>query len=368
MAENIPMLDLRPQTEALWDEYVTVMQAVVRGGRFILGPNVSAFEEAAAQYLGGKHAIGVNSGTDALVIGLRAAGVGPGDEVITTPFSFFATAECISHLGARPVFVDIETDTFNLAPEGVDAAITPRTRAIIPAHMFGQSVAMGPLLAIAQQHGLKIVEDVAQAMGADYQGKKLGTLGEVGCFSFFPSKPLGAFGDGGMVVTNDDEIAGTARMLRAHGARRKYYNEVMGYNSRLDELQAAILRVKLPHVDVWSAGRHAAAHRYNELVGAISGVTTPVERDYGKHVYHQYTIRIAGGRRDAAQAQLKSAGIETMIYYPVAIHQLPAYAGQYESVAEAERAAAEVLSLPIWPEIGRDVQERVAGALAECLA
>jgi dTDP-4-amino-4,6-dideoxygalactose transaminase len=316
-----------------------------------------------AEYLSVKHAIGVNSGTDALVIALRALGIGDGDEVITTPFSFFATAECVNHCGGRPVFVDIEPDTFNLDVERLDAAITARTKAILPAHMFGHAVDMERLMALAARHGLKVVEDVAQALGADDRGAKLAAVGDVGCISFFPSKPLGAFGDGGMVVTNDDETADSIRMLRAHGARKKYYNEVLGYNSRLDELQAAILRVKLPHLDDWNAGRRVIADRYTEAFAGFPGVAPPVERPGAMHVYHQYTIRIADGKRDAVQAQLAQMGIGTMVYYPVAIHQLPFYAGQYPAMREAESAAGEVLSLPIWPEMAEETQETVIAAV-----
>ena len=365
---TIPLLDLTPQTEALWDQYLAALQAVIRGGRFILGPNVQAFEQEVAAYLGVKHAIGVNSGTDALVLGLRAAGVGPGEEVLTTPFSFFATAESISILGARPVFVDIEADTFNLDVSQVEVALTARTRAVVPVHLFGQAVDMAALLQLARRYGLRVVEDVAQAFGGQFRGRKLGTWGEAGCFSFFPSKPLGGMGDGGMVTTDDDGIAETVRMLRAHGARRKYHNEVIGYNSRLDELQAAILRVKLPHVDEWTEGRRAAAAHYHELLGEVPGVVTPAECDYGTHVWHQYTVRILDGRRDAVQRALADAGIETMIYYPLAIHQLPAYAGQYPPLPVAEQAAQEVLSLPLWPEMSPMVASQVAEVLINCLA
>ena len=369
MAEsNLPLLDLSPQTEALWDELTTAMQEVVRGGHFIMGPNVKAFEQEVAAYLGVKHAIGLNSGTDALVIALRAAGVRPGDEVITTPFSFFATAEAVSSLGARPVFVDIDPRSYNLVPELVAAAVTERTRALLPVHLFGQAADMGPLLTLAQEKGLQVVEDAAQAMGTEYRGRKVGTLGTAGCFSFFPTKPLGAFGDGGLMATDDDEVADQARMLRVHGARKKYFNEVIGYNSRLDELQAAVLRVKLPHLDGWNEGRRAAAVRYQAMLAGITGVVPPSEAEYGRHVYHQYTIRVVDGKRDAVQAKLAEAGIGTMIYYPVPTHRLPAYAGQYESLPVAEAAAGEVISLPLWPEITGEAQARVVEALACSLA
>lgn len=366
MAEtNIPILDLQPQISALWDELTVAMQDVAKSTRFILGPHVKAFEQEMAGYLDVKHAIGVNSGTDALVVVLRAIGIGEGDEVITTPFGFFATAECVNHCGGRPVFVDIDPDTFNMDLSLLESAITERTKAILPAHMFGNAVDMEPLTALAARHGLKVVEDVAQALGAAYRGAKLAAIGDVGCISFFPSKPLGAFGDGGMVVTNDDEIAGAVRMLRAHGARRKYYNEVLGYNSRLDELQAAILRVKLPHLDDWNAGRRIIAARYTDAFRNLPGVTPPTECAGATHVYHQYTIRIAGGKRDAVQEQLTQGGIGTIVYYPVAIHQLPFYSGQYPAMPEAEATTGEVLSLPIWPEMAAETQQTVITAVIE---
>ena len=368
MAElDLPLLDLAPQTEALWPELTAAMEQVARSGHFIMGPNVRAFEEEIAAYLGVRYALGVNSGTDALVIGLRAAGVGPGDEVITSPFSFFATAEAISQVGARPVFVDIDPVSFNLVPDLVAQAVTERTRAIIPVHLFGQAADMDPILALAQERGLRVVEDTAQALGTEYKGRKAGTLGTVGAFSFFPTKPLGAFGDGGLLVTNDEAVAEESRMLRVHGARKKYHNEAIGYNSRLDELQAAILRVKLPHLDEWNEGRRVAAARYAALLAPVEGVVAPSEEAYGRHVYHQYTIRIRDGKRDLVQEKLAEAGIGTMIYYPIPIHRLPAYAGQYPSLPVAEAAAGEVISLPLWPEIEEEAQVRVVEALVWAL-
>jgi dTDP-4-amino-4,6-dideoxygalactose transaminase len=361
---TVPLLDLGPQIEALWSELTGAMEQVARSGHFIMGPNVQAFEAEMAAYLGVRHAVGVNSGTDALVIALRATGVGPGDEVITTPFSFFATAEAISHLGARPVFVDIDPVTYNLAPELVEAALTARTRALLPVHLFGQAAEMDPIMGLAGARGLRVVEDTAQALGASYRGRPAGTIGAAGAFSFFPTKPLGAFGDGGLLATDDDDVAAAARMLRVHGAKKKYHNEAIGYNSRLDELQAAILRVKLPHLDAWNDGRRAAAARYTALLAGVEGVVPPREAASGRHVYHQYTIRVTGGRRDLVQQKLKESGIGTMIYYPVPIHCLPAYAGQYGSLPVAEAAAGEVLSLPIWPEIQEETQARVVEALA----
>lgn len=364
----IPILDPRPEVELLWDDLMRAIEGVLRSGEYIMGPNVRAFEQEAAAYLGVKHAIGVNSGTDALVIGLRAMGVGPGDEVITTPFTFFATAEAVSQLGATPVFVDVDPATYNLDPAQVAKAVTARTKAIIPVHLYGQAADMTALRAIAAEHGLRIVEDVAQAFGGTWRGRKLGTLGDLGAYSFFPSKNLGGFGDGGLIATDDDALAETCRMLRVHGAKKKYYNEIVGYNSRLDEIQAAVLRVKLPWIDANNQGRREAAARYRELLAGVPGLTLPAEVAGATHVYHQYTVRIAGGRRDQVQARLAEAGVGTMVYYPVAVHRLPLYQGRHPAMPLAERAQDEVLSLPIWPSIRADVQARVAEALRGALA
>jgi dTDP-4-amino-4,6-dideoxygalactose transaminase len=365
---NIPILDLTPEIELLWDELKAAFERVMRSGQFILGAEVAAFEAEIAAYLGVRHAVGVNSGTDALLIGLRALGVQAGDEVITTPFSFIATAEAAEALGAKAVFVDIDPQTFNLDPNRIEAAVTARTRAIIPVHLYGHAADMAAILEIAARRRLQVLEDVAQAFGGRHGGRKLGTLGDAAALSFFPSKTLGAFGDAGMIVTNRDEVAETARMLRAHGSRKKYYNETIGYNSRLDALQAALLRVKLPHLDAFCDGRRAAAARYSALLAGITGVTLPSEADYAHHVYHQYTIRIAHGQRDAVQRRLAEAGIGTMVYYPVPLHQLPIYSGRGEHFPEAERAAAEVLSLPISPHISAETQAAVVAALRAALA
>jgi len=365
--ERIPVLDLCPEIERLWEDLLAAFQNVLRSGQFIMGPNVAAFEKEVAAYLGVKHAVAVNSGTDALVIALRAAGIGPGDEVITTPFTFFATAEAISQVGARPVFVDIDPETYNLDPAQIEQALTPRTKAILPVHLYGHPAEMEPILAIARRHGLRVIEDVAQAFGATYNGKKVGTLGDAGCFSFFPSKNLGAYGDGGLIATDSDELAEMARMLRVHGARRKYENELVGYNSRLDELQAAILRVKLPHIDEWNAGRRRVAKRYSEALRDLPGVTVPSERPGAFHVYHQYTIRISQNRRDAVQQRLREQGIATMVYYPIPVHRLPVYRLPEGTCPHAEQAAAEVLSLPIWPQMSEAVQDRVITALRKAV-
>ena len=365
MSVKIPVLDLKPEIEFHWDDLISAIQGVLKSGQFIMGPNVTAFEEEVAAYLNVKHAIGLNSGTDALVIGLRAAGIGPGDEVITTPFTFFATAEAISLLGATPVFVDIDQETFNVAPQLIEAAITSRTRAILPVHLYGQAAAMEPIMTLAAKYNLNVIEDTAQAFGGEYKGKKLGAIGDAGCFSFFPSKNLGAFGDAGLIATNSDRIAATARMLRVHGSKQKYYNETIGYNSRLDELQAAILRVKLPYIDRWNEARRQAASRYQTLLCGLPGLVTPAP-DAG-HVFHQYTVRIGAGRRDFVQQHLAASGIGTMVYYPLPLHRLPPYAAGDVSCPAAETLATEVLSLPLWPELAPALQEQVAEALRQAL-
>lgn len=349
----------------LGESILEALRGVIESGQFIMGPNVRAFEEEVAAYLGVKHAVALNSGTDALVIALRATGIGSGDEVITTPFTFFATAEAISHLGAVPVFVDIDPTTFNIDPAHVEQAITSRTKAILPVHLFGQGAEMNRLMSIARQYRLQVIEDVAQGMGGKYLGKKLGTFGDAGCFSFFPTKNLGAYGDGGMMVTDSDEVAAQARMLRTHGSQKKYFNEMVGYNSRLDELQAAILRVKLPFLDGWNEGRYQAARRYQELLADVENIVTPYLDPKARHVFHQYTVRVRGGRRDEVQKRLAEQGISTMIYYPVPLHRMPMYHDPHVSLRFAEQAADEVLSLPIWPRISSWVQERVANALRE---
>lgn len=353
------MLDLSDEIETLKPQLLKAFEDVLDGGAFIMGPNVKAFEQECASYLGTKHAIALNSGTDALVIGLLAAGVSAGDEVITTPFTFFATAEAISQIGATPVFVDVDIRTYNINLEQLEAAITPRTKAIIPVHLFGLAVDMDNVMKIAREHGLIVVEDTAQAFGAESGGKKAGTFGDVGCYSFFPSKNLGAYGDGGLLVTDNDEIAEKAEMLRAHGSKKKYHNEIVGYNSRLDEIQAAILRIKLPHIDQWNEGRQQAANHYHQLLEGNKNLILPVYEETGNSVFHQYTVRITGGKRDDVQRKLAEAGIQTMIYYPIPVHQLPIYRGMNRSLPNAETLAGEVLSLPIWPHIKPEIQEAV---------
>ena len=357
-ATKIPLLDLTPEIAELWDDLNAAFQRVMRSGQFILGPEVEAFEREVAEYLGVKHAVGVNSGTDALVIGLRAMGIGPGDEVITTAFSFFATAESISNIGATPVFVDIDERTFNVDPSLIEAAITPRTKAIMPVHLYGRPCEMDAILDVAERHGLQVIEDCAQSFGARHGGKQTGTFGWVGAFSFFPSKNLGGFGDGGLIATDDDAIAELSRMLRAHGSKKKYHNVMLGYNSRLDALQAALLRVKLPHIDRWNDQRRDAAHRYDELLTGTPGIVTP--EIVPGHVYHQYTIRVTDGRRDALQAELRRAGVGTAVYYPVPMSELAVYEKFARTAPVSGASAREVLSLPLSTSLGLRDQERVS--------
>jgi len=364
---KIPICDLSSETNSLWEELTEEIQAVLKSGQFIMGPKVTGFEEEIADYLGVKHAIGVNSGTDALVIGLRSAGVCAGDEVVTTPFTFFATAEAIALLGATPVFVDIDPKTFNINVEQIEEKITPRTKALLPVHLFGHSCDMDRIMGLARSYRIQVIEDVAQAFGGQYNGKKLGTFGAVSAFSFFPSKNLGAYGDGGLIATNFSDIAQTAMKLRSHGSIKKYHNELIGYNSRLDELQAAILRVKLPHIEEMNEKRRKAAHRYSEALAAHPSIQTPWEDPDGKHVYHQYTVRIKHGKRNAVQEALTKAGISTMIYYPVPVHKLPVFASLKYSLKETEKAAEEVLSLPIWPDISVETQLQVIQQLEKAL-
>ena len=364
----IPLADLAEEVREQWDELSRAVLDVLRSGCFVLGPNVEAFEREAAAYLGVRRCVGVASGTDALIIALRAFGVGPGDEVITTPFTFIATAESVSRVGATPVFVDIEADTFNIDVNRIEAAITPRTKAIIPVHLFGHACEIDAVMEIAARHGLKVLEDVAQAFGGVADGRKLGSIGHAGAFSFFPSKNLGGFGDGGLISTNDDEVADAALVLRDHGSRRRYYHEVFGYNSRLDEVQAAFLRVKLPRIDARNEARRRAAARYDQLIEARgSGILPPVWRRPADHVYHQYTVRIPGGRRDRVRQRLSEAGIESAIYYPVPIHRQVIYDLPAGTCPNAEAAAAEVLSLPMWPGITAEQQERVVEAMFAAL-
>jgi dTDP-4-amino-4,6-dideoxygalactose transaminase len=367
MSNAIPMLDLTMQYARLKEELDQAIAAVLAGGRFILGPQVQAFEQESADYLGAKHAVAVASGTDALHLALVAAGVGPGDEVITTSFTFIATAEAIRYVGARPVFVDIDPRTFNIDPTGVEQAITPATKALLPVHLFGQPAELETLTALCEQHQLTLIEDCAQSFGAVRQGRQTGSWGEYGCFSFFPSKNLGAFGDGGLITTNSSERAERLRILRNHGSRQYAHHDEIGFNSRLDELQAAILRVKLRYIDDFNAARRRIAGSYYRLLQGLP-LTLPYENPAGESVYHQYTVLLEQ-RRDAVQAALQKAGVSSAIYYPLPLHRQQVFADDYAQVVlpVAESVARRCLSLPIYPELGDEAIERVAGALRTAL-
>ncbi len=342
---------------------------VLESQQFILGEEVAAFEKEAAPLTGCQFAVGCASGSDALLLSLMALEVRPGDEVITTPFTFFATAGSIARLQVRPVFVDIDPVTYNLNAGEVEKAITPKTRAIMPVHLFGLCADMDPILEIARRHQLAVIEDAAQAIGAQYKNNPAGSMGTFGCFSFFPSKNLGGAGDGGMITTNDAGLADTLRMLRVHGSRQRYQHEKMGINSRLDALQAAVLRVKIRHLQDWAAGRQQNADRYRELFracGLEKFVKPPSAPDGQVHVYNQFTIRT--GRRDALREHLKKAGIPTEIYYPVALHLQPAFAylgHRRGDFPESESASEQVLSLPIYPELTEQQQQRVVSGIKE---
>lgn len=365
-----PLLDLKAQYAALRDEIHAAIERVVESQQFILGPEVEALEEEVATYSHCRYGVGVSSGTDALLVSLMAIGLQPGDEVITTPYTFFATAGSIARLGARPVFVDIDPQTYNLDPAKLETAITPRTRAIMPVHLFGQMADMDPILVVAERHDLYVIEDAAQAIGAEYKGRRAGSLGHLGCFSFFPSKNLGGFGDGGMVVTNDPDLADRVRLLRSHGARPKYYHKVVGGNFRLDALQAAVLRVKLKHLDAWTAVRQRNAERYRQLFTAAGvDVGLPCDAGYGRHIYNQFVIR--SRRRDALMAHLKAHGVGCEIYYPAPLHLQECFADLGYKVGDfpaSEQAAQETLAIPIYPELSEAQQETVVRAVAEALA
>lgn len=410
---NVPILDLKRQYQAIKPEVDAAIERVLVSGRFILGPEVETFEQEIAKYCGVNHAIGVASGTDALLLSLRALGIGPGDKVILPSFTFFATAGAVVNVGAEPVFADIDPKTFNLDPADVRRILVedsePRTtnnalrtsiKAVIPVHLYGQMADMDPIMEIASEYDLGVVEDAAQAIGAEYrttsepvassqlrvartgastsqlaspqatdhkpQAYKAGSLGNLGCFSFFPTKNLGAYGDAGMVITDDDELAERVRMLRVHGSKLKYYHQMVGINSRLDALQAAILRVKLPHLAQWTAARQRIADRYDELLGGIDGIEPPDRASDRTHIFHQYTIRVKNGQRDALKQHLKEQGIGTSIYYPLPLHLQECFQefGYHKGdLPQSELAGKEVLSLPVFPELTEEEQDYVVQAV-----
>lgn len=364
---KLPLLDLKKQYQSLEGEIVPAVNAVIAGGQYIMGENVREFERAVAEYLGVKHAIAVANGTDALSIIFRALGIGPGDEVITTPFTFFATAETISSCGATPVFVDIHGDSMNIDAGQVEAAITPRTKAIEPVHIFGQPCNMDRLRELAEKHNLFLVEDACQAIGSEYAGRRIGGLGDAAAFSFFPTKNLGCYGDGGLITTDDDQLAETMGLIRVHGSPKKYYHSIVGQNSRLDEVQAAVLRIKLPHLDKWNEGRRELAGRYNQAFADLP-LTLPREVS-GKHVYHLYVLR--SDRREAICAYLKEKGIATGRYYPLPLHLQEVYQSlgyKVGSLPRAEAACQEAFALPLYPELSRQNQDYVIQTVREFFA
>jgi len=358
---NIPMVDLKGQYESLQPEIDNAILQALGETRFILGPNVQAFDQEAAQYLGVRHAISCASGTDALHLALLAAGIQPGDEVITSAFTFIATAEAIRYLGAVPVFVDIQAHSLNLDPQLVSAAITPRTRAILPVHLFGQAADMDEIQVLAEQHGLLVIEDCAQSFGSHYRNKMTGSMGCAGAFSFFPSKNLGCYGDGGMITTNDDAIAAQIKMLRNHGSSRQYHHDVIGYNSRLDELQAVVLRIKLKHIDEYNRERLRVARQYNQVL-AGSRFETPAIPGDRDHVFHQYTLLCDD--RDALRDAILAADIACAVYYPVPLHQQKAFADTRQPLLPVtESTASRCLSLPIFPEMTEQQVTRVCAVM-----
>ncbi len=372
---SIPPIDLVRQYKTIGKEVSAAVQDVLTSGRYIGGPLVESFEQQFANYVGAVECVACNSGTDALYLALRALEIGPGDEVITTPFTFIATAEVITAVGATPVFIDIDAQTFNLDVTQIAAAITDKTRAIMPVHLFGQPVDMSTVMSIAQAHNIVVIEDCAQATGAQWQGKKVGSIGHIGCFSFFPTKNLGACGDGGAVVTNDQSIAASIRKLREHGMASRYCHEATGINSRLDALQAAILQIKLPYLERWNDARREVAAYYHQLLNPVPGVVIPQEIAEGHSVWNQYTIRLikdssSSNYRDEVRRRLQQLGISSMVYYPLALHLQPVYKSlgyQAGQLPVTEQICHEVLSLPMFPELSFEEQQQVVYALKDCL-
>jgi len=366
---NVPLLDLKAQYATIKDEILPAMEAVMESQYFINGPEVKELEGLVAEYSDAKAGVGVSSGTDALIVSLMSLGVGCGDEVITTPYTFFATVGSIWRVGAKPVFVDIEPDTYNIDPAQIEAVITDKTKAIIPVHLFGQVAEMDPIMEIAKKHNLYVIEDGAQAIGSTYKSRKAGSFGTTGCFSFFPSKNLGGMGDGGMVVTQDEELGERIRQCRTHGSKPKYYHKWVGGNFRLDTIQAAGLIVKLRHLEDWHAGRRANAAKYNEMFADVEEIVTPTIREYNQTIYNQYVVRVP--RRDQCRDFLKENGIGCEVYYPVSMHDQECFASlghKPEDYPESEKAAAETLALPIYPELTDEQINYVADTVKKFLA
>jgi len=351
---QVPLLDVRAQIAGIREPLLKAVEDVLIGGQWILGPAVRELEGRLGRYLSVPHAVGVASGTDALLVALRAAGCGPGAEVVVPSYSFFATAGAVVNCGARPVFVDIDPATYNMAPGQLEAALTSRTRAVMPVHLFGQTADMGPILELCRARSIPVIEDAAQAIGATWGQTPIGGIGDLGCFSFYPSKNLGGAGDGGLITTRSDELAERVRMLRVHGSKQKYHHEVVGYNSRLDSLQAAILNVKLDHLDRWTEGRARNAARYSAAFADLPAIGVPIESGQGRHVWNQYVIRARRGSRDDLQGFLRERGIGTEIYYPIPLHRQACFSHldyREGSLPASEAAARETLALPIYPEL-----------------
>lgn len=379
---RVPLLDVCRQNLPLEDHLTAAFRRLLHSGQFILGREVEEFEAAAARIAGARFGIGMSSGTDAILAALMALGIGPGDEVICPTFTFFATGGCVARLGAKPVFADILPGCFNLDPAGLEELITPRTKAIIPVHLFGQAADMDAILAVARKHGLFVIEDAAQSFGATYQGRPVGALGDFGAISFFPSKNLGGLGDGGLLVTNDEALAGKALLMRNHGAERRYYHRTVGGNFRLDALQAALLAVKLPHLAAYSAARQANANAYAAQLGGAPGngrlsLVLPQQRAGRDHIFNQFTIRVQAGPewhqpqppRDALREFLEARGIQSAIYYPLPLHRQECFAGYgpHRTLPVAEALAGEVLSLPVFPELTPEEIAAVSSAILEFL-
>ena len=364
---RVPLLDLQRQNLPLEEELLDAFRRVVRSGQFILGPEVERFEAEAAAMAGAKYGIGVSSGTDALLVALMALGIGPGDEVICPSFTFFATASSVARLGARPVFADSCPECFNIDAAAIEPLIGPRTKAIIPVHLFGQAADLEPILALARRRGLAVIEDAAQAFGAEYRGKPVGALGDLGAVSFFPTKNLGALGEAGLVVTNDTALAEKARLVRNHGMQPRYYHRTIGGNFRLDALQAALLAVKLPHLTEYTAGRQRNACFYQSALGGLPHVLTPPTHPDRNHIVHQYTVRVRNGRRDALRKHLQERGIASEIYYPVPLHKQECFRpfDPAPSLPVAEALAEEALSLPVFPEMTDEERSAVVEAVVQ---
>jgi dTDP-4-amino-4,6-dideoxygalactose transaminase len=366
---QIPPVDLARQYQLIREETEAAVLKILSSGRYIGGAAVSDFERQFASYIGTDKCIACNSGTDALYLALRSLDIGQGDEVLTTPFTFFATAETIARVGATPVFVDIDANTFNIDVDRLESAITRQTKAIIPVHLFGQPADMTKIMEIARKYNLFVIEDCAQATGAQWAGKPVGSIGQIGCFSFFPTKNLGACGDGGAVTTNDPAIAASIRKIKEHGMSDRYCHDAIGINSRLDSIQAAILQVKLRYLDRWNDRRVEIADRYSQLLSPLPGIAIPSALPGGKHVWNQYTIRIKNRERDIIREKLQSMGVMSMVYYPIPLHLQPVYQNlgyQVGQLPAAEQACREVLSLPMFPDLSWEEQQQVVYRLKDC--